>query len=153
MDDSATVRVVQALRALEKDFDDVVDAQQVIGAAIRVQRPRAVHVLRDDVVAAIFLACVVNRQDVGMLEPPHHLRFVEEHLASDARLLLVFFALDVVELDRDVAAVVRIVRQEHSTRAPLPNLVDDHVLADSFRHVTRAALLSGYWSFRLGHGS
>ena len=153
MNDAAAMRVVQALRALEQDLDDVVDAQQVVGAAIRVERARAVHVLRDDVVAAVFLARVVDRQDVGVLEAPHHLRFVEEHLASDARLLLVFLALDVVELDRDVAAVIRIVRQEYSARAALPDLVDDDVLADSFRHVARAALLGGGWSFCLGHSS
>ncbi len=67
MDDAAAVRVVQALRALEQDLDDVVDAQQVVGAAVGVQRARAVHVLGDDVVAAVLLTRVVDRQDVGML--------------------------------------------------------------------------------------
>ena len=151
MDDAAAVRIVQAFRALEENLDDVVDAQQVVGAAVRVQRARAVHVLGDDVVGAVLLAGVVDRQDVGVLQAPHHLRFVEEHLASDARLLLVFLALDVVELDRDVAAVIRVVRQEHSPRAALPDLVDDDVLADAFRHVARAASFRGRWGFGLRH--
>ena len=86
-----------------------------------------------------------------MLQAPHHLRFVEEHLASDARLLLVFFVLDVVELDRDVAAVIRIVRQEYAAGAALPNLVDDDVLADSLGHVASAALLGSRWGFGLNH--
>ncbi len=153
MDDAAAVRVVQSLRALEENLDDVVDPQQVVGAAVRVQRARAVHVLGDDVVGAVFLAGVVDRQDVGVLQAPHHLRFVEEHLASDARLLLVVLALDVIQLDRDVAAVVRIVRKEHSPGAALPDLVDDDVFADPLRHVARAAIFRGRWGFGLGHRS
>src|SRR6185503_20906920 len=57
----------------------------------------------------------------------------------------------VVELDRDVATVVRIVREEHAARAALPHLVDDDVLADALRHVARAAFFGGRWGFGLRH--
>ena len=151
VDHAAAVRVVQALGALEHDLDDVVDAQQVVGPAIRRERARTVHVLRHDVVAAVLLARIVDRQNVRVLEAPHHLRLVEEHLASDARLLLVVLVLDVVELDRYVAAVIRVVRQEHAAGAALPHLVDDHVLADAIRHVTRTALVGRDLGFGLHH--
>ena len=42
-------------------------------------------------------------------------------------------AVDVVDFDRDVAAVVRIVRKIHDAGAAAADFVDDHVLADFFR--------------------
>ena len=104
------MRVVQRLGALEHDLDDVVDAQQVVGPAIRRQRARAVHVLGDDVAAAVFFARVVDRQDVRMLQHADHVRFRQEHLARDLGALVARILVHVVDLDRDVAAVIRIVR-------------------------------------------
>ncbi len=45
MNDAARMRVVQRLGALEDDLHGIVDAQQIVGAAIGGQRARAVHVL------------------------------------------------------------------------------------------------------------
>ncbi len=92
------------------------------------------YMFSDDVVLVVFLARIVDRHDVRVLESAHHLGLVEEHLASDARLLLVVLALEVVDLDRDVATVVRVVRQKHAAGAALPDLLDDYVLADAPRH-------------------
>ncbi len=127
------MRVVQRLRALEDDLDHVVDAQQVVRLAVGRERARAVNVLGNDVIVAVFLARIVDRQDVRVLEAPHHLRLVEEHLARDARLLLVFLGLAVVDLYRDVAAVVRVMGKENATAGALSDLIDYVVFADTIR--------------------
>ena len=88
MDHAARMRVVQRLGALEHDLDDVVDAQQVVGPAVRRQRARAVHVFGDDVAAAVFFARVVDGQDVRMLQHADHVRFRQEHLARDLGALV-----------------------------------------------------------------
>ena len=130
MDHSARMRVVQRLGALVDDLDDVVDAQQVVRPAIRRERARAMHVLGHDVAVAVFFAGVVDRQDVRVLQHADEMRFGEEHLARDARALLVAAGVHVVDLDRDVAAVVRIVREVDDAGAAAADFVDDHVLAD-----------------------
>jgi hypothetical protein len=71
---------------IEDNPHDFVDRQQVVRPAVGRQCPRAVHVLHDDVIAAVLLAGVEDRQDVRVLQPAHHLRLVEEHLARDAQL-------------------------------------------------------------------
>ena len=140
MDHAARMRVVQRLGALEHDFDGVVDAQQVIRTAVGGERARAVHVLGHDIAVAVFLAGVVDRQDVRVLEHPDQVRLGEEHLARDARALLVAARVHVVDLDGDVAAVVGVVREVNHPGAAAPHLADDRVLADLVRH---AALRSG----------
>src|SRR6187549_2340353 len=110
VNDATRMSVVQRLGALEHDFDHVIDAQQVVGAAIRRQRARAMHVLGDDVAAAVFFAGVVDRQDVRMLQHADHVRFREEHLARDLGALVARIRILVVDLDRDVATVIGIVR-------------------------------------------
>ena len=130
MNHAARVRVVQRLGALEYDLDGVVDAQQIVGTAIRRERARAVHVLGHDITVTVLLARIVDRQDVRVLQHADQVRFGEEHLARDTRALLVAAGVDVVDLDRDVAAVVGIVRQVHDAGAAAADLLDHHVLAD-----------------------
>ena len=139
MDHPARVRIVQGLRALEHNLNGIVDAQQVVGAAIGRERAGAVHVLGDDVAAAVFLAGVVDRQDVRVLQHSHQVRLGEEHLARDARTLLIATGVHVVHLDGDIAAVIRIVRQVYDPGAAAADLAHDHVLADLVRH-TRGGL-------------
>ena len=105
VDHAARMRVVQRLGALEHDLDHVVDAQQVVGPAVRGKRPRAVHVFGDDVAAAVFFARVVDGQDVRMLQHADHVRFREEHLAGDLGALVAGVLVHVVDLDRDVTTV------------------------------------------------
>ena len=133
MDHAARVRVVQRLGALEHDFDGIVDAQQVVGAAVGGQRARAVHVLGDDVAVAVLLAGVVDRQDVRVLQHADQVRFRQEHLARDARAFLVAAGVHVVDLDRDVASVVRVVREIDDPGAAASDFLDDRVLADPLR--------------------
>ena len=137
MDDAARMRVVQRLRALVDDGDDLVDRQQAAGAAVRAQRARAVHVLGDDVAAAVLLARVEDRHDVRVLQLADHLRFAQEHAAGVAALGVVADR-GVVELDRDVAAVERIVRQVHRAGAAAAHLVHDVVLADALGRAAAA---------------
>ena len=129
MDHAAAMRVVQRLRALVHDLHHVIDGQQVVGLAVGGQRARAMHVLGDDVVAAVLFAGVEDRQDVRMLQHADHVRFGEEHLARDARAVFVV-RLDVVDLDRDVALVIRIVREVDDAGAAAADFLDDDVLAD-----------------------
>jgi hypothetical protein len=68
-----------------------------------------VHVLGDDVAAAVFLARVVDREDVRMLQHADHVRFRQEHLAGDLGPLVALLLVHVVDLDGDVATVERIV--------------------------------------------
>ena len=82
-----------------------------------------------------------------MLQHADHVGFVEEHLPRDLRAIRVLVFFDVVNLDCDVAAVVRIVRQVHHAGAALANLVDDDVFADLVGHVMRALDLAN----RTGH--
>jgi hypothetical protein len=127
---------VQRLRALEDDLHDIIDAQQVVGAAVRRQRARTMHVFADDVAVTVFLAGIVDRQDVGMLQHPDQVRLGEEHLARDARAVLIAAGVDVVDLDRNVTPVVGIVREVDRTGAAATNFLDDHVLADLLGHCT-----------------
>jgi hypothetical protein len=64
-----------------------------------------------------------------MLQHADHVRLGEKHLAGDPLAVLVPAGIDVVDLDRHVAAVVGIVRQIDDACAAAANLVDDHVLA------------------------
>ena len=107
------------------------------GAAVGGERARAVHVLGDDVAVAVLLAGVVDRQDVRVLQHAHQVRLGEEHLARDARALLVAAGVHVVDLDGDVAAVVRVVRQVHDAGAAAADLLDDRVLADLVGNAAR----------------
>jgi len=102
------MRVVQRLGALEHQFHHVIQAQQVVRAAVGRQGTRAVHVFGDDVAVAVFLAGVVDRQDVRVVQHPDHMRFGQEHLAGDAGALVIAAGLDVVDLDGDVTPVVRV---------------------------------------------
>ena len=54
----------------------------------------------------------------------------ERHFARDAFAILVAAGIDVIDLDGDVAAVIRIVREIHDAGAAATDFVDDHVLAD-----------------------
>ena len=75
MNHAAAVRVVQRSGGLVDQLHDIVDAQQVIGPAIRRQRARAVHMLGHDIAMAVLFARIINRQDVRMLQHPDHVRF------------------------------------------------------------------------------
>jgi len=70
-----------------------------------------VDVFGDDVATLVFLARVVDGQDVRMLQHADHVRFRQEHLAGDLRALVARILVHVVDLDRDVAPVIRIVRE------------------------------------------
>jgi hypothetical protein len=148
VDDAAGVRVVQRLRALEHDLDDVIDAQQVVGAAIRRERARAVHVFGDDVAAAVFLTRVVDRQDVRMLQHADHVRFREEHLAGDLGPLVGRILVHVVDLDRDIPPVIRIVREIDGAGGAAADLVDDYIFADAIRN----AVFQDLCGLRVGTG-
>ena len=95
-------------------------------------------VLADDVTVTILLAGIVDGQDVRMLEHSDQMGFGQEHLACDARPVLIAAGVDVVDLDRDVASVVRIVREINGARAAATHLLDDRVFADLFWRGTSA---------------
>ena len=84
-----------------------------------------------------------------MLEHADEMRFGEEHLARDARAVLVAARVHVVDLDRDVAPVVRIVREVDDAGAAAADFVDDHVLADLLGNLAGRAVFVG----RYGHGA
>jgi hypothetical protein len=94
------------------------------------------HVLGDDVAAAVLLARVEDRHDVRMLQLADHLRFAHEHAAGVAALGVVPDR-GVVELDRHVTTVERVVRQVDRAGAAAAHLVHDVVLADPVRRARR----------------
>ncbi len=143
MNDTAFVRVMQRLRAGIDDLDDVIDTQQVIGPTVRRQRACAVDVLHHHVIPAVFLASIIDWQDIRMLQHPDHVRLIEEHLARNPRALRVLIGLDVVDLDRNVATKIRIVRQIDVAGAALPDLINNVVLPDFLGNLSRIRLLSG----------
>ncbi len=65
-----------------------------------------------------------------MLEHPDEMRSGQKHLARDARALFVATRIHVVDLDRYVAPVIRVVRQVHDASASTAHLIDDRVLTD-----------------------
>ena len=75
-----------------------------------------------------------RRQDVRMLQHAHQVRFREEHLAGDARTLLIAAGVHVVDLDGDVAAVIGIVGQVDDTGTAAAHFAHHHVLADLVGH-------------------
>src|SRR6185295_19706167 len=88
----------------------------------------------DDVAAAVLLAGIVDGQDVRMLKHADHVRFRQEHLARDLRALVGLIRVHVVDLDRDVAAVIRIVREVDGTGGTPADLVDDYIFTDAVRN-------------------
>jgi hypothetical protein len=106
--------------------------------AVRAQRARAVHVLGDDVAAAVFFARVEDRDDVRVLQLADHLRLAHEHAAGVAAFGVVA-AGRVIELDGDVATIERIVREVHHAGAAAADLVHDVILADALRGKRRRA--------------
>ncbi len=66
------------------------------------------HVLGDDVATAVLFARVEDRHDVRVLHLPDHLGLAHEHAASIAALGVVT-GRGVIQLDRDVATVERVV--------------------------------------------
>ena len=133
---TAGVCVVQRLRTFEDDLNGVIDAQQIVGTAIRGKSTCTVHVLGHDIAVAVFLTRIVDGKDVRMLQHADEVRFGKEHLARDARTLLIAAGLDVVDLNGDVAAVVGIVRQVHDPCAAAADLLDHHVLTDLLGDLT-----------------
>jgi hypothetical protein len=91
------------------------------------------HMLGDDVAMPILFARIIDGQNVRMLQHADHVRFRKEHFARDALAAFIAAGVDVVYLDGDVAAVIRIVREIDDTRAAASHLVDDHILADLLR--------------------
>ncbi len=73
-----------------------------------------------------------------MLQHAHQVGFGQEHLARDARPLLIAAGVDVVDLDGHIAPVIGVVRQVHDTRAAAADLLDDDVLADLARESREA---------------
>ena len=71
------------------------------------------------------------------MQQPDHVRFGQEHLARQPRTLVLPADVGVVHLDRDVAAVVRVMRQVDGAGAAASHLVDDHVLADALGYLAR----------------
>ena len=80
-----------------------------------------------------------------MLQHADHVRLVEEHLARHLGPVGVGVFFDLVDLDRNVAAIIRIVRQVDRTGAAPANLVDDDVFADFLGNVT-LGLQFAYWT-------
>ena len=131
VDHAARMRIVQRLGALEHQGQHVANRKQVVRARVGGKRARAVDELGDDVEKAVFLACVVDRHDVRVLEHPDHVRLGEEHLSRDLGTRRVVVGRDPVRLDRDVTPVIRVVRQvDGAGRAP-PDLADYFVLSDA----------------------
>ena len=65
-----------------------------------------------------------------MLQHADHVGLGQKHLARDAFAIFIGGRVDVVDLDRDVASVVRIVREIDDAGAAATDLVDDLVFAD-----------------------
>ena len=66
-----------------------------------------------------------------MLQHADHVRFGQKHLARHARAIFIV-RLEVVDLDRDVATIVRIVRKIDDAGAATTDFFDDDVLPDFF---------------------
>ena len=126
---------MQGLGAFEHDLDDVIDPQEVVRAAVGCEGARAVHMLGHDVAVTVLFARVVDRHDVRVLQHAHKMRLGQKHLTGDAGAFIIAARIHVVDLDRDVATVVRVVRQIDDTGAAAADFVDDHVLADLLQNL------------------
>jgi len=96
--------------------------------------------LGDDIVAVVFFAGVVDWENIRMLQAAHHLGLVEEHLAGYFGFFLVCVVLSVVDLNGNIAAVVRVVRQIDPPATALPEIPNDLVLADTLGNVGRGRI-------------
>ena len=133
MNDATGMRVMQRFGALVNYLDDVVDAQQVVGFAVGGQGTPAMDVFGNDVVAAVFFAGVVNREDIRVLQHTHHVGFAEKHFASHVGIGVVNPGAAVVYLDRDVSPVIRVMRKVYGAGTSLADFIDDRVFANLFR--------------------
>jgi hypothetical protein len=83
-----------------------------------------------DVVAIAVLAGIKNRQDIRMLQHADYMGFIEKHLPGDLGSLTVGRGIRVIDLYRNVAAIIRIVREVDVTRCAFTDLFDNFVFAD-----------------------
>ena len=129
---------MQRLGDFVDDLNDIIDTQQVIRPTIRGERASTLNVFGYDVVTAVFLTRIEDRHDVRVLQHADHVCFVKKHLAGNACALGVNIFFNVVDLNRDVATIVRIMRQINHARAALADLVDNDVFADLLGYIGRA---------------
>jgi hypothetical protein len=128
MHDPAIVRVLQRLQELRHDRDDL--RQLELRLAVEVfPQARAVDVFHGDVSHVGVLAVLVDRDDVGMVQPPRRARLV----AKARHELVGDVGIDDVlahGLDRDHALDVRIDRLVHDAHGAAAEHALDPVLAE-----------------------
>ncbi len=121
VDHALAVGVVEPFRDLARDPDRIADRE--LGLALEPFPERfALHVGHDEEDRVLDPAGIVQRQDVGMLQVGGGLDLLEEPLGADAAREVV-----VHDLDRDLAIVAGVVREEDLGHAPGADLALERV--------------------------
>ncbi len=134
--DAHLVRELERARALEDDLHHAVDRQQLLRVAMPLQRA-AVDVLHDDVVQLVVGHRVVDLADVRVLQLAGERGLGDEQLAVQLAAVGVLERLGQHHLDRDVAAVERVVAQVDDAGRASPELAQHRVLADALGDARR----------------
>ncbi len=129
MDDAVAMREFQRQAALERDFHNAIDRQQV-GDIAELLECRPVDILHDDIAVFVERVGIVDRHDVGMDEFAHQRGFVQEHLVKAPPQVCVDPVRRAHYFDGDVAVGERIASQIDAAGAAAPELADYRVLAD-----------------------
>ena len=127
MDDALTVGAVERHAALENDADDAVHRQQLVDTTVFLEA-ETVDVLHRHVGKVIFDRGVIDANDVRVIETLRDHALVLEQLAHPPRHRGAVLT-EADDLDRHLAAAIRIVAQVHRGRGALAQFPDDPVFA------------------------
>ena len=134
VDQPLAVAVAQRHRALEADFDDLVERQQVVGRAEGPQR-RAGHVLHHHAGRTRVGHRIQDVDHVRVVQPPGQRRLGGEEAREDMRIGRIAQHAGAHPLDRHLAIVELVVTEEDLAGRALAETADHAVLADALRRV------------------
>jgi len=135
----------------ENDLNRIVDAQQIVRTAVGGKRTCAVHVLSHDIAVTVFLTRVIRSEKCGdaaafdqVGSGPLRIQKVIHLWRDITRALLVATGLNVVDLDRNVAAIVASCDKYTIPVASRPTSLITTYLP-IFSGILRAGRLGGCW--------
>ena len=130
MNHALLMRVVQSETGHEHELHHAVDRQQVVVAAVLLERS-AVRVLHDDVVLAALADRVMDRDDMRMLQLAGEGCLGEERALRLLPLLVARHRAGFNNLDRDLPRAEPVVGEIHAAGRTLSEGSDHGVLADT----------------------
>mmetsp|Transcript_1032 Transcript_1032/g.2653 ORF Transcript_1032/g.2653 Transcript_1032/m.2653 type:complete len:498 (+) Transcript_1032:624-2117(+) len=135
VDDALAEHIAQRHRALETEFDDLVQGQQAVAAAEMLQRD-ARHILHHQIGRRIFRDRIEDGDDVGMVQSPGQRRLGTEEAAAEVAAGGVGRGCPGAHaLDRDLLALEGVTREKDVAGRALTEALEHQVASDMGRQI------------------